>query len=330
MVGRPIVGIEGKKVKSNKEASFEMDDMALMRKRSAAMRRRRTYWGYLWILPAIVGLLLFNYYPPIVAVIKSFTEWNGVNFTEFIWFRNYKEILTDPIFWKGIKNVVILTAFQILIGSVFADIILAELIFNLKSEKASKFFRFAFLIPVLVPGMVGMLVWTKIILTSSPTGFLNYFIGIFGIEPRPWLGSKDTALISLMIMGFPWIGGSQFLIYLAGLYNIPASCVEASKLDGITAVKRIIYIDLPYLLGQVKYFVTLGFISGIQGFGVQMMITGGGPDYATTVPGYYMYNEAFGYSNYGYACAVGMILFVIIFVMTIINKVFLKTTEDKM
>ena len=190
-------------------------------------------------------------------------------------------------------------------------------------------YKFAFVLPMLIPGMVTMLVWTQVIMSPETTGLFNTILAAFGLPKKSWFWGEETALISLLINGFPYMGGTGFLIYLAGLQNIPEEANEAAALDGITTWKRIFYIDLPLILGQIKFGIVLSCISSLQGFSMQLMITKGGPNYATTVPAYYMYSYAFTYNEFGYASAVGIIMFVVILLLTIFNNKFIRTEEDR-
>lgn len=284
--------------------------------------------GLIWIAPAFVLMLIFSYYPPLDAFYHSLTNWNGTT-ASWIGFKNYTRLFQDALFWRSCRTMVILTLSCMLIGNI-CTIILAELIYNCQSKRMSSFYRFMFVIPAIIPGIVTIMLWGKIILSGQSNGVLNTILGVFGIKPLGWFYSEDTVLWSIILYGFPWMGGTSFLIYLAGLNNIPESVVEASRLDGVGTFKRVLCIDLPMLKGQIKYFFIMGLIGGIQGYTLQYAITNGGPgdSYASMVPGYYMYKAAINDSEYGYSCAMGVVLFVIIFVITVINNKFIKTEED--
>ena len=284
-------------------------------------------WGLLWLVPGLVLILVFSYYPLFSAFYYSLTDWNG-KLSTFIWFDNFIELFQDKIFLNSIKTTLILTCSGILLGN-FATFILAELLFNLKGQKIGSVYRFLFVLPCLVPGIVNMLLWNKIIFAVNDSGLVNMILLSLGWikEPLTWYAGEKTVLISLVLTNFPWVAGTSFLIYLAGLQNIPDSILEAAKLEGITIVKRIFWIDLPYLMGQIRYFLMLGFIGGLQNYSMQLLFTKGGPFYASMVPGYYIYWHAFNNMRYVYACACGVVMFVIIFTLTLIlNK--LKSSED--
>jgi len=295
---------------------------------SKKKKEQREYFGILWILPALLLLFIFNYYPCLSAFYHSLTDWDGVN-SNFVLFDNYIRLFQDQLFWKSCLNMIFLTVTCIFIGNL-ATIILAELIYNLKNKKIAAFFRFMFVIPAIVPGIVVIMLWGKVILSGSATGVVNKILSVFGIDPIGWFTDEKTVLLSIIIYGFPWMGGTSFLIYLAGLYSIPESVIDSTKLDGCGFFRRLISIDLPLLKGQLKYFLILGLIGGIQSFTLQYAITNGGPgtNYSSMVPGYYMYKAAINDSQYGYSCAIGTFLFVVIMIITIINNRIIKTSEN--
>lgn len=291
--------------------------------------KKSDLFGYFWILPAFLLICVFSVYPALSALLHSFTEWDLVN-VEFIGIDNFKRLFSDKIFWKSCGNLLILMSTGLVLGNL-APLTLAELLHNLKSEKWSNAYRFIFVIPTLVPGMVNMLIWTKIVFNPFPSGLVNSILGsLFGASAKGWYFDENLALLSMVLTGFPWAAGTSFLIYLAGLNNISEAVYEALDLDGITAWKRVFYIDLPLLKSQIKYFVMMGIIGAMQSFSMQLAFTKGGPNYATTVPGYYMYDRAFFGSEFGYAAAIGFFLFVVTLIVTIINNKFMKSTEEVM
>ena len=302
--------------------------MTKTRKSKKNNKELKEYYGIIWILPAIVLILVFCIYPAISALMHAFTNWDGTNST-FIGLDNFTRLLKDSLFWKSFKTMLFLMVVCMVLGNL-ATLSLSEMMFNLKSKKFNALFRFLFVLPALIPGIVIIFLWGKMILNGESTSIANKIIGFFGADPIGWFNNEKTVLLSIIIYNFPWIGGTSFLIYLAGLNNISESAIEASKLDGCGVFKRIIFIDLPLIKGQIKYFLILGVIGGIQGYSLQYAITNGGPgiNYPSMVPGYYLYTRALNYSEYGYACAIGFVLFIIILTVTIINNKYFKSSED--
>lgn len=302
--------------------------------------RSKENMGLLWVLPAFAMLCLFCLYPMISALVHSFTNWDGGQVADFIAFENYAAVFRDRLFWRSLLNVLILTVVGMVIGNA-ASILLAELMFNLKS-KLSGAFRFLFVLPAMVPSLITMLLWQKLILSGSASGVMNTVLSWFGMPPSEWFASKNTVVVflSIFLYGFPWMGGTSFLIYLAGLNGIDQSIIEASKLDGLGVWGRVFRIDLPMITGQLKYFLVMGFIGGLQNYTMQYAITNGGPgevigsmQSGTMVPGYYIYQLICGSSRegaYGYACAMGMVMFVIILAITIVNNKLVKSKENEL
>ena len=233
------------------------------------LRKNREYQGLLFILPALVLLCIFCLYPTIMAFVNSFTNWDGGKTAEFIWFDNYKNVFTDKLFWKSLLNAVILTVVGMILGNA-ASIILAELMYNLRSKMMSAY-RFLFVLPAMIPGIIVLLLWQKLIFSGSSSGLANTLLSWFGQKPLEWFASKDVGVVflSIFLYGFPWVGGTSFLIYLAGLNGIDHSLIEASKIDGLSFWGRVFLIDLPLISGQLKYFLVMGFIGGLQNYSMR-------------------------------------------------------------
>ncbi|NLV73248.1 MAG: sugar ABC transporter permease [Chloroflexi bacterium] len=291
----------------------------------------REFWHkkhlYLFLIPTFTLLIIFSYYPPLFAIYNSFFQWNGFSARVFIGITNYVQLFQDARFVGSIGNLLILLGWSLAIG-LSVPLIVAELIFNLKSSKASYFYRLMFILPMVVPGLVGTFLWRFIL--DPNVGLLNLILeAIGGPEWRqPWLGGTRTALISFMIMGFPWVGGTSVLIYLAGLQGISNEVIDAASIDGAVGMTRFLRIDLPLVMGQVKLMLILGVIGGLQAFTSQLVLTNGGPGYATMMPGLVMYQEAFQYNRIGYANAIGVITFLVILFFTFLNMKYVRSSAE--
>ncbi len=275
--------------------------------------------AYMLLAPLIIGLLVFCYYPPFSGLYHSFFDWNVTGNAQFVGFANFKELFSDPVFLNSIPTLLLL-GIPALVISVVVPFIMAELIFAVRNSKLKYLYRVLVLLPMVAPGLIYTLLWEKIYdpQLGLLTGLLRG-LGIIGPDQIVnWLGDPDLVIPSLIFKGFPWIGGTAVLIYMAGLMEISSDVVEATVLDGCSTFKRILYIDLPQLRGQIKYFLVFGLIGVIQDYNNQLLITEGGPGYTTYVPGYYMYVKAFTAGRMGYASAVGFVMFIVIFILTII------------
>lgn len=280
------------------------------------------------IIPTFVFLILFSYYPAINAVIYSFTDWDGFSTPIFVGLQNFINIFKDPIMIQSIKNLLIWTVISLAIGLTF-PFIGAELIFHLRSKKAQYWYRVLFVIPMVVPGMVNILIWQFIY--EPNIGLLNTLLNSIGLPhlAQEWLSNPNIALFAIALMGFPWISGFNLLIYYAGLQNISESVIDSTRLDGAVGLKRIFKIDMPMIAGQIKLLFILGVIGGLQNLTSPLILTGGGPGYATYVPGLYMYKKAFEDGKFGYAMSVAVLLFVVIMILTYINLKYINSEVDQ-
>lgn len=276
--------------------------------------------SYLFLAPLFAGLIIFSYYPPISGIFHSFFDWNGVGEATFVGLDNYKRLFSDSIFIHSIPTMFKIMIPRLLIG-ILVPLIMAELIFSVRNKRLQSMYRIAILLPIVAPGVVGLLIWQNVFEPAS--GLLTEIVRLFGgVAPNGiinWLGDPDLVIFSIIFMGFPWIGGTSVLIYTSGLMNISGEVLEASRLDGASTMQRIFRIDLPLLAGQIRYFFIFGIISGLQDYGTQIVLTSGGPGYATYVPGYYMYIQAFSAGNMGYACSIGTTIFAAILIFTVMG-----------
>ena len=288
-------------------------------KKSLLARIWQARIAYLLLAPLLIGLIVTAYYPPISGLYHSLFDWNANGREVFIGLDNFKELFQDPVFLNSIPTLFKLMIPRLLI-SVIVPLIAAELIFGVRSKRWQYNYRVMVLLPMVAPGLVYTLLWQKIY--DPQSGLLSTILRGLGLIGQDqivnWLGDPKLVIPALIFMGFPWIGGTAVLIYMSGLMNISGEVIEASILDGCTPMQRIRHIDLPLLIGQIKYFLVFGLIGGIQDYNSQLVLTQGGPGYTTYVPGYYMYIKAFGASRMGYASAVGVVMFVVIFGLTIL------------
>ncbi|MCP3774940.1 sugar ABC transporter permease [Paenibacillus sp. MZ04-78.2] len=199
-------------------------------------------------------------------------------------------------------------------------------LFRLRSAASQYVYRILFCLPMVVPGLVTLLLWQ--FMYNPQFGFFNQLLTVvgWGQYRQLWLGDPDLALGCLIFMGFPWIGTIAALIYVGGLQSVDSSIWDAAKMDGVGPVTQALKIELPLLKGHFKLNL-IGVISGtITSYGTQLVMTGGGPGYATLVPGLYMYQKAFGgNTEFGYASAVGLLLFMIALVISITAMKFIKS-----
>ncbi len=293
----------------------------------------RTIKPYLFLIPVYFLLITFKYFPFGMALQKSFFNWNGGNINEFIGLQNYIEAFHDKVFLGSLLTVSKVMIFYIIVV-VTIPLLTAELLYAVKSTKKQYAIRTAFTFPMVVPGVVIILLWKWIL--AGDIGILNNVLTNIGLGgwAQPWLGTTKTALGAILAIGFPWLGmstlgGMQFLIYFGALQSVPKDLFEASQIDGVNIVQRFFKIDIPMLSSQLKLMITLAIINSLQIFESIYILTKGGPVTATMVPAVYLYEQGFTYRRMGYSSAIGIILFIIIMILTVLNNKFLKSA-DKM
>ncbi len=284
--------------------------------------------AYAFLLPIFIFLGVFKYYTFLCAMVESLFKWNGANINQFIGFDNYVALFKDKTFLTSMGNLLVFTLSNV-VKSLTFPLFAAMMVYACKSRRVSNFFRLTYIVPMVVPNLVVLLMWSWIY--SFDTGALNKLLEVVGLEAmkKAWLGTSTTAMGSIIMIGFPFVGalGLQFLVYLGGLINIPEEINESASLDGVNWLQSILYIQLPMLKGQMKMFLMLALINSLQTFENILVLTNGGPGKSTVVPALYMYNQAFTYGNLGYASAIGVVVFAICMVFTVINYKFIRTDE---
>lgn len=284
--------------------------------------------AYLMLLPTFVLVTLFAYTPIFTAVTRAFTDWNM--FTDEINFNgldNFAKMLDEGYFLAGIKNLGIMIAFNLL-KFLTMPFLAAELVYHLRSSRGKYMSRLLFVVPMIVPMVVTSLMWQNIY--DPNIGLLNQLLEVAGLEhlQQVWLGNEKTALGAIIFMGFPFIDAFAFLVYYGGLLAIPGELFEAAKIDGSNGFWNLLYIHIPMISPQFKIIIMLQFISTIQNFAPILILTSGGPGTSTYVPGLELYFNATVFGNYGYACALGLVMFIAIAFVTYLNSKIKTTIED--
>jgi raffinose/stachyose/melibiose transport system permease protein len=308
------------------------------RQRSALGSVWRARYVYLALVPTFLLLAIFNYYPFFSAFYTSFTQSDGINLPAWVGLQNFQQLFADQTFLHSFVNIVILTAAGI-VQAIVPALIVAAVIFHLWSERWRYFYRVLLIIPVVVPGIVGVLLWRSFLApansNSMDVGVVNIVLNnVFGLHAltqngqRPWLGDFSTVIPAIIFVGFPWVSSINVLIFLAGWLTINKELFDAAAIDGVTWWSRLWRIELPLIFGQIRLVLILAVIGGLQNYTNILILTQGGPGTASMVPGLYLYDQAFQYFNFGYACAIGVILFVIILAFTILNMRYARSSVE--
>ena len=289
-------------------------------------KRRFNPVPYLFILPTMVLVFIFSYYAIFDAITTSFTD-ASIGFSRaFAGLENYITLFQDAVFWRSFRNQAVLTVVTVF-NSIFFPLLAAELLFFIRHHRAASIVKTAFVIPMLVPGIVTILTWRY--LYNNAFG-INTLLEIVGLKSwqHNWLNAPSVALWAIIFVGFPFVSGLFFLIFHAGVNNIGAELNEAAIIDGASSLRIVTGIHLPNVMPYIKVVFTLSLIGSLSGFGLVAATTGGGPGNATMIPAMYMYKVAFGEGNFGYASAMGVILFIVILALTLTSRRLFNTKEE--
>lgn len=291
---------------------------SLIQQERAPVSRKTTRWNreafhaYVFMAPAILGLLLFTVGPVIASLFLSFTEYNILTAPEWIGPQNYVELFQDPLFWQSLRVSAIYSIVSVPLGLMLA-LGLAVLLNH--KMRGSLLFRSIYYLPTVISGVGVAMLWRW--LFNSEFGIINILLGNIGIKGPAWLVDQNWALVALIITSLWGIGGTT-LIFLAGLQGIPEELYEAAEIDGAGRWNQFLSITLP-LLSNVTFFnLVLGIIGALQVFTDAFVITRGGPNHATYFLAMYLYDHAFRYLNMGYASAVAWVMFLIVMVLTML------------
>jgi ABC-type sugar transport system permease subunit len=206
--------------------------------------------------------------------------------------------------------------------------LVAELLFNLRNDSHRYLFRTLFIAPIIVPGVVEILLWNNIY--DPEIGLLNQALIRVGLDnlARVWYGDANVALGTIIFIGFPWVSPFSLLVLYGGLISISNEVFDAALVDGATGLRRLWHIDLPLLTSQFKLLIMLTFIASVQTFELVYLTTAGGPGMATYTPALELYYAAMRMDRFGYASAIGMVLFVIILAGTVINMRTIRSSVE--
>ena len=288
------------------------------------------YWpAYLLVAVPLLLVLVFSYYPIFNGFIHIFYRWDGDMIEEFVGFDNIRKIFHDTDLWRSFIVVGIFIASNLvkMVIPIFAAVILH----HITSNRASYIYRVMFVVPMVVPAMVGLLMWKYFYEPNA--GILNEFLRGAGVikstEIIQWLSNSKLVIPSLVFANFPWVGAFGVLIYLAGLQNISQDIYEAADIDGAGPFRIFWQIELPLITTQVRINLILMMIGTVQRWQNVYLFIGesGGPNGIATVPGLLVFREAFSRGYFGYGCAVGFLLFLVTLTLTFINNKFVKTKK---
>ncbi len=281
------------------------------RRLSRDNRNRLIALGFL--TPNLLGFLVFTMIPVGVGIGMGFFKWDGANEPVFIGIRNFARMFTDSMFRNALRVTFLYTALTVPVTIVLSLLVASLLTANIRW---TTLYRSIFFFPYIASIVAVAVVWQ--FLYHADMGPINEFLRSIGIaEPPRWTSSKDTALVAVAIMNIWRSVGYYMVLYVAGMVGIPAVFYEAAAVDGANAWQRFWHITLPMLSPTTFFIVIISIINSFQSFTPIYVMTGGGPGTATQVLVFRIYEEAFVLSNFGYASAMAVVLFLIVLLFTI-------------
>lgn len=273
-----------------------------------------------FVAPWIIGFFAFTLYPIVYSLYLSFNQYSGFGDAIPTGLTNYRHLVSDPLFWKSLYNTLYYSALAVPVGLVIA-IVLALLMNQNVREVA--LYRAAFYLPSILP--LFALTFIFIVLLNPRFGAVNFLLGLFHVPTINWLGDARWTKISIVILAQLGAGGPA-LIFLAALRAVPTELYESAILDGAGALRRFQHITLPLITPVILYDLLYGTILGVQIFTPAYVLVGGtsasaaytaGPENSLLFYVFYLYKNAFQYSDMGYASAMAWVLFVISVVLAV-------------
>lgn len=268
---------------------------------------------YLFILPWIIGFIVFTLGPLVFSLIMSFFDWPITSDPQFVGIDNYKNMFTDdPQFYKSLA-----ITFKFAIIFVPLNLVTALILALLITQpvKGIKIFRTIFYLPAVVSGVAISIIWGWIF--NSEYGILNYLLSLIGIEGPRWLVDPKWAILTIVIAS-AWGVGTMMLIFYTDIKGIPPELYEAAAIDGANPLRQFISITIPCITPTILFNVITSVIAALQQLTLVLLLTGGGPLKSTYFYGLYVFNNAFKHHELGYASANAWFMFIIILLLTLL------------
>ena len=270
--------------------------------------------GFLYVMPFVLGVLLFKLFPFAMSFALSFTQYDLIDPPTFIGLDNYRELANDdPLFRKSLGVTLLFAVLAVPMRVGFALLIAHVLNFKLRGIN---FFRAAFYLPSILGGSIAVAVLWRFIF--SKTGLVNLMLIKLGITPIAWLADEHYSMWTIVLL-FTWQFGSAMVIFLAALQNVPLSLYEAARCDGANRWQEFWRITVPLITPVIFFNMIMQMVHAFQEFNGPYMITEGGPLSSTYVLALYIYDQSFRFFNLGYGAALSWVLFALVGGLSLIS-----------
>lgn len=268
------------------------------------------------VAPNVLGLMFFFGIPVLMAFFTSFQEWNALRPPQFIGIDNFTRLADDPAFRQAFLNTL-----KLLVLIIPAEVILALAVAAMLNQplRGRGFYRMLFFLPVITSTVAASIVWSSVF--QPRYGVLSKLLEPFGLGETRWLVEPGLVLIPIAVVAIWQRLGFDMVLFLAGLQTIPLELYDAARIDGANRWQRFLHVTLPLLSPTTFLVIVLAVISGFQTFDqvyvMTLRIVPGGVGGSATTLSYYLYRRAFTFSEYGYASAIALVLFLVILVVTL-------------
>ncbi|MFB4162472.1 carbohydrate ABC transporter permease [Alteribacillus sp. JSM 102045] len=272
--------------------------------------------GYLFILPSLTGVTIFFLFPLLFSLALSFTNWTGPSGqgTEFIGIQNFQRLIGDSVFYQAFGNNLLYllhVPISVILGFIIA-------VFLNRSVYLKNLLRAVFFLPYLISPIAIGFVW--MLLFNPSEGPINVLLMNLGVDNPPgWLASSSSSMYAIIIMSAWQIMGFNIIIYLAALQDVPRELEEAAKMDGAKRWQITKNVIFPYVSPITLFLLIIGIANAFKNFGLIQAVTGGGPANSTNILPLYVYQTAFRYYELGYASTIAIVLFLVIFSITLLQ-----------
>ena len=296
------------------------------KKKLTGRKRDKRVAAYIFVAPAVILLIAFLVVPMIYTVYFSGFKYQIMrpDAMKFIGFENYQKLFSDKNFWLALKNTVY---FTVIVVPCQCALALALALLVSKKFRGVAVLHTMYFAPQLTSMVVISVLWSVLYNANPNTGLINSILVSLGMSPIKFLSDANTAMNSIIFMS-AWQGaGYQMMIFLAGLQGIPRDQYEAASVDGATKFKQFLYITLPGLKGTIKYVIMITMIQAMKLFTQPYIMTQGGPKNSTKTLVYYIYTQGFQKGNFGYACSIAAVFFVIVVCMSMAMKKVTAATD---
>lgn len=293
---------------------FARRDEADWRARLYRLVNSQAFVALLFLAVPVLLLAALKIYPVFYNLYLSFTRYELFEPPRFVGMKNYNYVFSNSVTRQSIINTLLFTIEAVPIGTALA-LVIAKLLDQ--SIRGRVFLRTLYYLPVVSSVVVSAMIWRWIY--SPQHGLLNYFLGVVGIPPQNWLNDPNLALISLVIVTIWGSIGSNMVIFLAGLQDIPRDVIEAARVDGANPLQSFLMITVPLMRPVILFVVVTFTISIFRNFGLIFMLTQGGPFNRTNTMVWEVYQNVFGYLRLGRGAAISVVMLVIVLILTLIS-----------